>query len=89
MIEYQIKVTRTLKETVTLRVDRNGMLENVLEHTATRFDHEDLLAENARNCYLVFFHKELITTILYRIFRKGEQKPQSSKTFENGESNKE
>ena len=52
MIEYQIKVTRTLKETVTLRVDRNGTLENVLEHTATRRDHGDLLAENARNSHL-------------------------------------
>ena len=48
-------MTRTLKETVTLRVDRNGTLENVLEHTATRLDHGDSLAENARNCYLVFF----------------------------------
>ena len=58
-------MTKILKETVTLRIDRNGTLENVVEHTATRLDHGELLAENACNCYLVFFHKELITTILY------------------------
>ena len=59
-------MTKTLKETVTLRIDRNGTLENVVKHTATRLDHGDLLAENACNCYLtLFLQKELITTILY------------------------
>ena len=58
-------MTKILKETVTLRIDRNGTLENVVEHTATRLDHGDLLAEKVHNCYLVFSHKELATTILY------------------------
>ena len=59
-------MTRILKETVTLRIDRNGTLENVVEHTATRIDHGDSLAEKACNCHLtLFLQKELITTILY------------------------
>ena len=58
-------MTKILEETVTLRINRNGTLGNVAKHTATRLDHGDLLAENVRNCYLVFFHKELATTILY------------------------
>ena len=48
-------MTKTLKETVILRIDRNGTLENVVEHTATRLDHGDLLAENACNCHLILF----------------------------------
>ena len=48
-------MTKTLKETVTLRIDRNGTLENVVKHTATRLDHGDLLAENACNYHLILF----------------------------------